>query len=80
MLCDDGLQNVKESVVLGKGVGCGRKLGGSANGKFRFRRGVREEREDVTVEGPVIWKDILIRLAVGDAASTWSTYDVRIPL
>ena len=71
MLCDDGLQDVKESVVLGKRVGCGGKLGGSADGKFRFRRRVREEREDMTVEGPIVWKDILTPLAVGVAASTW---------
>ena len=71
MLCNDGLQDVEESVVLGKRVGCGRKLGGSADGKFRFRRRIRKEREDMTVEGAIVWKDILILLALGDAASTW---------
>ena len=70
MLCNDGLQDVKESVVLGKRVGCGGKLGGSADGKFGFRRRVREEREDMAVDGSVVWKDVLISLAVGDAAST----------
>ena len=70
MLCNDGLQDVKESVVLGKRVGCGGKLGSSANCNFGFRGRVREEGEDMAVDGSVIWKDILISLAVGDAAST----------
>ena len=79
MLCNDGLQDVKEPVVLGKRVRCGGKLGGSADGKFRFGRRVREEGEDMAVEGSVVWKDILIPLAVGDAASIGETYDMRIP-
>ena len=70
MLCNDGLQDVKESVVLDKRVGCGGKLGGGANGKFGFRGRVREEGEDMAVDGSVIRKDILMPLAVGDAAST----------
>ena len=70
MLCNDGLQDVKESVVLGKRVRCGGKLGGNADGKFGFGRRVREEREDMAVDGSVVWKDILVPLAVGDAAST----------
>ena len=70
MLCNDGLQDVKESVVLGKRVRCGGKLGGCADGEFGFKGRVREEGEDIAVEGLVVWKDILILLAVGDAPST----------
>ena len=70
MLCNDGLQDVEESVILGKRVGCGGKLGGSADGEFGFRRRIREEGEDMSVEGPVVWKNILIPLGVGDVVST----------
>ena len=50
MLCNDGLQDVKESVVLDERVGCGGELGGGANGKFGFRGRVREEGEDMAVD------------------------------
>ena len=79
MLCNDRLQDVKESVVLGKRVRCGGKLGGSADGKFGFRRHIREERDDMAIDGSVVWKDVLIPLAVGDGANTCYTYDMRIP-
>ena len=67
-------------MVLGKRVGCGGKLGGSADGEFGFRRRIREEREDMAVDGSIVWKDILIPLAVEDVVSTCWTYDMRIPL
>ena len=70
MLRNDGLQDVKESVVLGKRIGCGGELGGGADSKFGFRRQVREEGEDMAVDGSVVWKDVLIGSAIGDAVST----------
>lgn len=68
MLCNDRLQDVKESVVLGEGVGCWGKLGGSADGKLGFGRLVVKEGEDMAVYGWLVWKDILMSLTVGDAA------------
>lgn len=69
MLRNDRLQDFEESVVLGERVGCWGKLGGSAHGKLGFRRLVGQEREDVAVCGSLVWKDILMSLTVGDAAS-----------
>lgn len=49
MLCNDRLQDVKESVVLGERVGCWGKLGGSADSKLGFGRLVGQEGEDVAI-------------------------------
>ena len=42
MLCNDGLQDVKESVVLGERVGCWGKLGGGADRQLGSRRCIGE--------------------------------------
>ena len=60
MLCNDRLQDVKKSVVLGERVGCWGKLGGGANGDFNFWRRVGKKGEDMAVDGSVVWKNILV--------------------
>ena len=69
MLCNDGLQDVKKSMVLGERVGCWGELGGAADCKLGSGRRVREKRENMAVEGLIVWKDILLGLSVGDASS-----------
>lgn len=50
MLCNDGLQDVKKSVVLGKRVRCWGKLGGGADRELVSRRRVGKKGEDVAVD------------------------------
>ena len=69
MLGNDGVQDVKEFVVLGERVGCRGKLGCDANCKLDSRRRVGEKRENMASECPVVWKDILVRLSVADVGS-----------
>lgn len=67
MLRNDGLQDVEESVVFGKRVGCWGKLGGGADRKLSFRRRVGEKGEDVAGNRATIWKEILLYMSVEDA-------------
>ena len=69
MLCNYGLHNVEKSVVLEERVRCWGKLGGGADHKFDSGRVVGEKREDMASDCSIIWKDILVKLSVEDAAS-----------
>lgn len=67
MLCNDGMQDVKKSMVLGERIGCWGEFGGGADRKLGSGRRVGEKRENMAVEGLIVWKDILVGLSVGDA-------------
>ena len=47
MLCNYGLQDSKESVVLGEGIRCWGKPDGGADGELDSRRGVGKKRQNM---------------------------------
>ena len=60
MLCNDGLQDAKKSVVLRERIGCWGKLGGSSNRKLGYWGLVGEKSKDPVIGRSVFWEDVLV--------------------